>query len=212
MTKHRQREYRPKEWRTIETKIHFDDPVVCGDQREVQYSTNYNSVTCENCRRVMGLSKLTNVDRTNIKHGLSGSRFKQIWANMRTRVLNKNCNMYKYYGGKGVSIEWRDFLEFKDDMYESYLEHVSAYGEKNSQIDRINSDGNYSKRNCKWATIVEQARNMSRNVRYNGELAIDASKRLGGARSLVTGRLSDGWNLEEAFTIPYKFRRIRVGK
>ena len=66
------------------------------------------------------------------------------------------------YGGCGITIcdRWLESFEnFKEDMYESYLKHVEEFGEKNTSLDRINSQKNYNKENCKWSTREEQSQN-----------------------------------------------------
>ncbi len=43
------------------------------------------------------------------------------------------------------------------------------------------------------------------NIKYKGECAIDASKRLGGSPRVVDTRVRElGWSLEKAFNTPIK--------
>jgi hypothetical protein len=93
-----------------------------------------------------------------VKHGETGTRFHNIWMGIKRRCLNPNATHYEYYGGKGITIcdRWMEYLNFREDMYPSYINHVNQYGEKDTTLDRNNSDGNYCPDNCKWATLKEQ--------------------------------------------------------
>ena len=53
----------------------------------------------------------------------------------------------KWYFDKWIKCEWNTFEEFKNDMYEAYLDHVEKYWIKNTSIDRIDPNGNYCKEN-----------------------------------------------------------------
>ncbi len=96
-------------------------------------------------------------------HGLSKTRFYHIWSVMLQRINNPKNTHYRYYGGRGIKCEWKGFIEFRNDMYLFYLAHTKEFGEKNTTLERIDNNKNYSKSNCKWATVKEQHYN-TRNV------------------------------------------------
>lgn len=103
--------------------------------------------------------------KPRLAHGMSRTRFYRVWERIKYVCTKPNSSCYYKYGGMGVEVckRWHKFENFRDDMYESYLEHVEEYGEKETQIDRINPYGNYEPSNCRWVTILEQARNKRAN-------------------------------------------------
>lgn len=138
-------------------------------------------------------------------HGMSGTRFYNIWQGMLKRCNTKTSNNYENYGGRGIKVsgEWHDFLNFKNDMYSSYKDHVEAYGETDTSIERIDVNGDYTKDNCVWATRKEQIVN-NRQVKlyeYKGEKLdlTEISRRENiNYRTLRARLFQYGWTLEEA--------------
>lgn len=92
-------------------------------------------------------------------HGLSRDRIYDIWTTMISRCKKKSNASYDRYGARGISVcdKWLKFDGFRDDMYDSYLKKVKST--PNCQIDRIDSNGNYEKNNCRWVSPKENARN-----------------------------------------------------
>jgi len=95
----------------------------------------------------------------NYVHGMTGTQFYKKWKGILARCYNPNMQNFPRYGGRGIKCLWESFKEFKNDMYESYLEHIRKYGEYETTIDRIDSNDDYYGNNCRWATWEEQRAN-----------------------------------------------------
>lgn len=117
---------------------------------------NYSVVNTADLTR----NKITSCGCNRVRHGMSKTRFHNIWLSMRDRCNNLNGDFYYCYGGRGITYDksWDVFENFYMDMYSSYEEDLS--------IERIDVNKGYSKENCKWIPLKLQARN-TRKVSSN---------------------------------------------
>ena len=94
-----------------------------------------------------GLCKSCRSKSANAKHSMAKTRPYVIWTGMKQRCGNMD-------GYKDVSYDskWETFEGFWDDMKIGYDDCLS--------LDRIDPFGNYSKDNCRWATINTQNSNI----------------------------------------------------
>src|SRR3990167_2184205 len=102
-------------------------------------------------KKSCGCLRPDSASRRQRTHGLAGSPTYVTWQGMLNRCRNKNVKSFKDYGALGVKVcaRWSRFENFYADMGER---------PEGMSLDRKNPFGNYEKRNCKWSTRTEQAR------------------------------------------------------
>lgn len=88
-------------------------------------------------------------DKKRLEH------FARVYHTAEQRCNNPNVADYARYGGRGIRMKFRDFVEFYDTMWETYIDGLT--------LDRINNEGDYMPSNCRWATRQQQARNRRTN-------------------------------------------------
>lgn len=91
-------------------------------------------------------------------HGLSKSKIYRTWASMISRCKYDNFPSYPWYGGRGIKVcdRWKKFENFYDD--------IGKFKKPGTQLDRIDTNGNYEPSNCRWVTPHENNLNKRNNV------------------------------------------------
>lgn len=128
------------------------------------------------------------------------------WSDMKQRCCNPKCNNYPNYGGRGITIcaHWlSSFDNFLKDM------GPRPHG---LTIERIDVNGDYEPKNCRWATRLEQRRNQ-RNCRYltlgsERKTFQEWARTIGCDREAIARRAKKGMTDVEILTTPFRGERI----
>lgn len=90
---------------------------------------------------------------------LKGTPTHNSWTSMLQRIRNPDYPDYCKYGGRGLRVDpaWEKFENFYADM---------GQRPEGKTLERLNTNGDYCKTNCMWATAKEQNDNRRNSIRY----------------------------------------------
>lgn len=132
--------------------IYYKCLCMCGKYTEVK-TGNLRSGNVRSCGCFKGGPGIRKPTSGKWKHGDAHTHFYSKWEYMRGRVGTEG------YEHVTVCARWDEYLNFKADMYDAYLEHVKEYGERNTTLDRLDNNVGYEPTNCRWATYSQQNSN-----------------------------------------------------
>lgn len=134
-------------------------------------------------------------------------RARQSYYGMRRRCLNPKDPGFANYGGRGITIcsRWlKSFQLFYEDM---------GARPKGKWLGRIDNNGNYEPRNCRWETPTQQLNNTRRNimVRHNGSRVTmaECAKTSRMNYGAFYHRLRRGWSVKKASSTPVGIRNSK---
>lgn len=163
----------------------------CGNEHIV-------SSACLKSGKVRSCGCLSKDTIRTYKHGMTHTKLHSVWHNMKDRCYREKHPSYQRYGGRGIYVcdKWKDdFISF----YEWAIEN--GY-EEGLSLDRIDNDGPYSPKNCRWVTMEQQANNRCANhmVTYRGETKTltEWSKVFNCSYAMILRRLESGWSVDRA--------------
>ena len=142
------------------------------------------------------------IEKRGYKHGMRYHPTNRVWNSMKTRCDNHSNKFFHYYGGRGITydLKWKNFISFWEDMGPTY--------KKGLEIDRIDNNSDYCKKNCKWSTRKEQQNNRRSCVLLSFEgktLNVSQwSDKLKINRQSIFSRLRYGWSVEKTLSTSTK--------
>ena len=163
----------------------------CGNE----FSALFNNVRKGNTKSC-GCQKYKNRPKT---HGLSEHKIYNVWRGMISRCNWPKHISYKNYGGRGISVckRWLKFENFLSDM---------GIPKGKMDIDRINNDGNYTAKNCRWVSRKQNSRKKRNSIIievFGSKLnLVEAAEKFKINEVCLRKRIERGWKPEQAVKIP----------
>jgi hypothetical protein len=192
--------------RLIAKKVYEPSPLAQNERWECLCDCGKTAVVNRKClmrggTQSCGCLVIDRSRESNRKHGKYGTRVYRTWRGMLTRCTNPNVKDFCRYGGVGISVckEWSSFENFYRDMGDPPTPKHT--------IDRKDGSKGYSKENCRWATVREQAQNRRSTmlVSANGKTkpACEWDRELGFFPGTVARRITKrGLSHEAAVSTP----------
>lgn len=133
---------------------------------------------------------------------------RSVWCGMIARCYSSGRDNYHRYGGRGIRVcqRWRGPKGF-----EAFLKDLGPRPSPSHTLERRNVNGNYTPRNCCWATAAEQGQNRRNNVVlfWDGrrQSLAEWSAETGVPAHLISARIKSGWEIGKALSEPVKQRK-----
>jgi hypothetical protein len=176
----------------IETGQQFNRYCLCRCKCGVEKEFSFGNVKA-------GLSKSCGCKPYTSHNPYTKTRIYKTYHGIKARCYNKSIPAYKYYGAKGVKMcpVWKkNFRNFYDwSMSNGYKDWLT--------IDRLDPNGDYSPKNCRWATYKQQAN----NKRLSHRLTMSNLAKITGYSSERIRQLTNNSYLKG-----YIIKRIHTGK
>ena len=143
-----------------------------------------------------GCLKKEMITARNTTHDMCGTTAYSKWLGMWKRIRQADEPKNACYEGVKVCKRWEKFENFYEDMGEP---------PKGYSLDRISNSKGYSKRNCRWVPLAQQARNKTNNVMYKGMCLSAFARSMGISAKHMFDRINRlGWDIERAVNTPIR--------
>ncbi len=119
------------------------------------------------------------------------------WQAIKRRCYKEGDSHYKNYGARGIKMCDRWINSF-----ENFLIDMGLPPTRKHQIDRIDNNGDYEPKNCRWVVAKVNARNKSNNRVLEAKglsmTLVAWAEKTGIKRETISMRIKRGWSIERA--------------
>jgi len=178
----------------------------CGNEVEKSYNA-VKSNHCKSCGCLNSETRSNSIAQRNTKHSYSKNNrvIYNLYINIKRRCYDEMQQRYVDYGGRGII------------MCDAWLKDIGCFvewciengHEKGLQIDRIDNNGNYEPKNCRFVNRKTNSRNKRNNrvFLYKGEkmCIAEISDRFNIKWATFRSRIDYcGWSIEKAIETPLR--------